>query len=78
MPQRVEGPYLAVLLRDLAYAPLYGWTVPLAWSRVFAGGGYEDAPHDAIYGNAARNQEVVEMLLDPLVDRNAGAGARST
>jgi hypothetical protein len=45
--------------------------MPLAWSRVYAGGGYEDVPPATLYGNAEHNQEVVETLLAPLVDRKA-------
>lgn len=72
-PQRVEGPYLALTLHDPAQVLLYSGRIALTWSRVYAGGGYEEVPVAELYGDRGRNQEKVGLLLAPLVDRKAAA-----
>lgn len=72
-PQRVEGPYLRVLIHDNAQVLLYDAQIALAWSRVYVGGGYEEVPATELYGKRERNQETVAKLLAPMVDRKAAA-----
>lgn len=73
-PQRVEGPYLTLLIHDRAGVLLYDIRVPLAWARVYMAGGYEEVPPGELYADHERNQETLEKLLAPLVDRNASDG----
>jgi hypothetical protein len=65
-PQRVEGPYLSVRILDRGGVALYSVRAPIEWARVFALGGYEERPADALYRDAARNRAVVELLLEDL------------
>jgi hypothetical protein len=76
-PQRVEGPYLRLLIHDNAQVLLYDAQIALAWSRVYVGGGYEEVPAGEIYGSRERNQKTVEKLLGLLVDRTSGAPAHA-
>ena len=73
-PQRVEGAYLGVRIRDRAQALLYDLRLPLAWARVYLAGDYEERPPDQLYADREHNRETVEALLSQLVDRNAKSG----
>ena len=72
-PQRVEGAYLGALIFDPARVPLYDIRFPLAWSRVYLAGGYEERPTRELYADHENNQETVQRLLESL-DRKAGDG----
>lgn len=76
-PQRVEGPYLGVVIQDRAQVPLYEGRLALAWSRIYLARGYEEVPPAELYADRARNREAVEQLLSVLVDRKAGDGDRA-
>jgi hypothetical protein len=62
-PQRVEGPFLGVRIFDRAAVLLYDVRMPLEWSRIYAGRGYEERPETELLNDATRNAEVVDTLL---------------